>query len=250
MEPQHRPDATEALTAILAERIVVLDGAMGTAIQRDRPDEAGYRGERFADHPGDLVGNNDLLTITQPRIIRTIHEEYLAAGSDVIETNLKGPFLMSQHAAREMSETGGGVILHNASIDASGADVLLTARAECFLYGHPDPQREAVVRLQAFADAGADVLYAPGVRSRDDIASLVDAVAPHPINVLMASDTGLTVKDLAEMGVRRVSVGSAMARVAWAAFLSAARAIADEGSFAGLSRAASFDDLNRLFSTS
>ncbi|TGN65643.1 methionine synthase [Nocardioides eburneiflavus] len=87
MEPQHRPDATEALTAILAERIVVLDGAMGTAIQRDRPDEAGYRGERFADHPSDLVGNNDLLTITQPRIIRTIHEEYLAAGADVIETN-------------------------------------------------------------------------------------------------------------------------------------------------------------------
>lgn len=87
MEPQHRPDATAALTAILAERIMVLDGAMGTAIQRDRPDEAGYRGERFADHPSDLVGNNDLLTITQPHIIRTIHEEYLRAGADVIETN-------------------------------------------------------------------------------------------------------------------------------------------------------------------
>ncbi|MBD3946263.1 methionine synthase [Nocardioides ganghwensis] len=87
VEPQHRPDATEALTATLAERIMVLDGAMGTAIQRDRPDEAGYRGERFADHPSDLVGNNDLLTITQPQIIRTIHEEYLAAGADVIETN-------------------------------------------------------------------------------------------------------------------------------------------------------------------
>jgi 5-methyltetrahydrofolate--homocysteine methyltransferase len=87
VEPQHRPDATAALTAILSERIMVLDGAMGTAIQRDRPDEAGYRGERFADHPSDLVGNNDLLTITQPRIIRTIHEEYLRAGADVIETN-------------------------------------------------------------------------------------------------------------------------------------------------------------------
>lgn len=87
MEPQHRPDATAALTAILSDRIMVLDGAMGTAIQRDRPDEAGYRGERFADHPSDLVGNNDLLTITQPQIIRTIHEEYLRAGADVIETN-------------------------------------------------------------------------------------------------------------------------------------------------------------------
>ncbi|GAA1929525.1 methionine synthase [Nocardioides hwasunensis] len=87
MQPQHRPDATDALTSILSERIMVLDGAMGTAIQRDRPDEAGYRGERFADHPSDLVGNNDLLTITQPQIIRTIHEEYLRAGADVIETN-------------------------------------------------------------------------------------------------------------------------------------------------------------------
>ncbi len=87
VKPQHRPDATDALTAILSERIMVLDGAMGTAIQRDRPDEAGYRGERFADHPSDLIGNNDLLTITQPQIIRTIHEEYLRAGADVIETN-------------------------------------------------------------------------------------------------------------------------------------------------------------------
>ena len=87
MKPQHRPDATDALTAIMSERIMVLDGAMGTAIQRDRPDEAGYRGERFADHPSDLVGNNDLLTVTQPQIIRAIHEEYLEAGADIIETN-------------------------------------------------------------------------------------------------------------------------------------------------------------------
>ena len=87
MKPQHRPDATDALTDILGRRIMVLDGAMGTAIQRDRPDETGYRGERFADHPSDLVGNNDLLTITQPQIIRSIHEEYLRAGADIIETN-------------------------------------------------------------------------------------------------------------------------------------------------------------------
>ncbi len=132
-----------------------------------------------------------------------------------------------------------------AAID--GADVLLTARAECFLYGHPDPLREAITRLQAFADAGADVLYAPGIRNRDDIAALVDALRPYPVNVLMGSDTGLTVSDLADLGVRRVSVGSALTRVAWGAFLSAARKIADEGSFAGLTRTASFDELNRLF---
>ena len=85
--PHLRPDLTEELTRALERRILVLDGAMGTAIQRDRPDEAGYRGERFADWPSDLVGNNDLLTITQPEIIAEIHREYLAAGADIIETN-------------------------------------------------------------------------------------------------------------------------------------------------------------------
>ncbi|GGO68249.1 methionine synthase [Nocardioides deserti] len=85
--PNRRPDATEALTATLRERVMVIDGAMGTAIQRDRPDEAGYRGERFADWPSDVVGNNDLLTLTQPQIIEGIHREYLEAGADILETN-------------------------------------------------------------------------------------------------------------------------------------------------------------------
>ncbi|WP_460629059.1 methionine synthase [Intrasporangium mesophilum] len=87
MAPQPQPDATETLTATLAQRIMIIDGAMGTAIQRDRPDEAGYRGERFADWPTDVVGNNDLLTITAPDIIAGIHREYLEAGADIIETN-------------------------------------------------------------------------------------------------------------------------------------------------------------------
>src|SRR3954452_2816637 len=85
--PNLRPDATGVLSEALRSRILVLDGAMGTAIQRDRPDEAGYRGERFADWPSELTGNNDLLTITQPEIIAGIHREYLDAGADVIETN-------------------------------------------------------------------------------------------------------------------------------------------------------------------
>ena len=82
-----RPDATAELTALLKQRILVLDGAMGTAIQRDRPDEAGYRGERFADWPSDVQGNNYLLTLTQPKIIAGIHREYLEAGADLVETN-------------------------------------------------------------------------------------------------------------------------------------------------------------------
>ena len=86
-EQNIRPDCTGELTATLRTRIMVIDGAMGTAIQRDRPDEAGYRGERFKDWPSDLVGNNDLLTLTQSHIIEGIHREYLRAGADILETN-------------------------------------------------------------------------------------------------------------------------------------------------------------------
>ncbi|MCB1263531.1 MAG: homocysteine S-methyltransferase family protein, partial [Mycobacterium sp.] len=86
-EPNIRPDCADELTSALRRRIVVIDGAMGTAIQRDRPDEAGYRGDRFKDWPSDLVGNNDLLTLTQPHIIEGIHREYLEAGADILETN-------------------------------------------------------------------------------------------------------------------------------------------------------------------
>ena len=87
LEPNIRPDCTDELTAALGQRIMVIDGAMGTAIQRDRPDEAGYRGDRFTEWPTALQGNNDLLTLTQPQIIEGIHREYLEAGADILETN-------------------------------------------------------------------------------------------------------------------------------------------------------------------
>src|SRR5690606_9010528 len=117
---------------------------------------------------------------------------------------------------------------------------------ECFLVGHPDPLDESIRRLRAYSQAGADVLYAPGVREPDGIRALVDAVAPKPLNVLMATDTGLTVADLDELGARRVSVGSALARVAWSAFLDAAREIATDGSFGGLAGGADFSELDEL----
>jgi len=135
-----------------------------------------------------------------------------------------------------------------AAIDETGTGVLLTARAECFLVGHPDPLAESLARLAAYAEAGADVLFAPGVREPGDISAIVEAVAPKPVNVLMSADTGLTVSGLEQLGVRRISVGSALARVAWGAFLDAARGIAGEGSFAGLGGAASFAELDALFS--
>jgi 2-methylisocitrate lyase-like PEP mutase family enzyme len=134
-----------------------------------------------------------------------------------------------------------------AAIAATGADVLLTGRAECYLVGHPDPLKESIRRLQAYAEAGADVLYAPGPRTRADIKAIVDAVAPKTVNLLMSSNSGLTVSDLAALGVRRISVGSSLARAAWGGFIGAARLIAEEGSFAGFDGAIAFDHLNEFF---
>lgn len=134
-----------------------------------------------------------------------------------------------------------------AAIDASGTGVLLTARAECYLVGHADPLQESIRRLQAYAEAGADVLYAPGPKSREDIEAIVKAVHPKPVNVLMGVNTGLRVPDLAEMGVRRISVGSSLARAAWTGFIRAATAIAREGSFAGFDDIEPYKDLNDVF---
>jgi 2-methylisocitrate lyase-like PEP mutase family enzyme len=134
-----------------------------------------------------------------------------------------------------------------AAIDESGTGVLLTGRAECYLVGHEDPLKESIRRLEAYAEAGADVLYAPGPRKRDDIKAIVAAVAPKPVNVLMSSNVGLKVSDLAELGVRRISVGSSLARAAWTGFIRAAKLMADEGSFAGFDGTVSFAELNGFF---
>ncbi len=137
-----------------------------------------------------------------------------------------------------------------AAIDASGLPVVLTARCEAWLVGVPDAARVAIERLVAFAEAGADCLYAPGVRQPEEIAAIVKAVAPKPVNVLVsAPGPAFTVARLTELGVRRISVGSALARVAWGAFIRAARGIATSGTFEGLADAAPFADLNEIFST-
>jgi len=134
-----------------------------------------------------------------------------------------------------------------AAIDASGADVILTARAECHVVGHPAPLAESLRRLRAYADAGADCLYAPGLRTADDVRAVVEAVAPKPVNVLVSAPIGLTVGDLAALGVRRISVGSALARAAWGGFQRAAREIAERGAFDALAEAPPFAELNRFF---
>lgn len=132
------------------------------------------------------------------------------------------------------------------AIDAAGGEVLLTGRAECFLVGRPDIA-ETITRLVAYAEAGADCLYAPGIRSREHIAAVVAAVAPRPVNLLIGAVSDWTVPQVAALGVRRISVGGALARSAWGGFMRAAKTIADEGRFDGFADAASGQQLNTLF---
>jgi len=132
------------------------------------------------------------------------------------------------------------------AIDEAGADTLLIGRAECFLVGRPDLNM-TIERLQAYAEAGADCLYAPGIRSVEEIAAVVEAVKPKPVNLLVSAPGGLSLEQIAALGVRRVSVGGALARAAWGAFMRAARSIATLGSFEGLAGAASGAELDALF---
>jgi len=133
------------------------------------------------------------------------------------------------------------------AIDGSGGGVLLTARAESYHVGHPDALRESVRRLQAYAQAGADVLFAPGPQKPEEIKALVDAVHPKPFNLLVARDIGLGVGDIAALGVRRISVGGALALAGWGAFTRAAQALKSKGSFSGLSDLAPYPEINDLF---
>jgi 2-methylisocitrate lyase-like PEP mutase family enzyme len=133
------------------------------------------------------------------------------------------------------------------AIDASGTGVLLTGRSEGFIVGRPD-LAETIRRLTAYAEAGADCLYAPGIRTKAEIAAVVNAVAPKPVNVLVGSDF-TTVADLAQAGVRRISVGGALARTPWSGFLGAAREIAEQGTFTRLARAVPFAEINGSFSS-
>jgi methylisocitrate lyase len=131
------------------------------------------------------------------------------------------------------------------AIDESRTGVLLTGRSEGFLVGRPD-LTQTIRRLVAYAEAGADCLYAPGIQSRAEISAVVTAVAPRPVNVLVGSDF-TTVAELAALGVRRISVGGALARAAWGGFLEAAREIAERGTFTALARGVPFADINRAF---
>ncbi len=132
-----------------------------------------------------------------------------------------------------------------AAIDAHHSGVLLVGRCEGFLVGQPDLEM-VIDRLQAYAEAGADCLYAPGIRTNEQISAVVKAVHPKPVNLLLGWP-GLSVAEAAELGVRRISVGGSLARAAWGGFMRAAREIAEKGTFNELGNGYAGGELNKLF---
>ena len=132
------------------------------------------------------------------------------------------------------------------AVDKAGGDALLVGRAECFLVGRPDLD-ETIARLKAYANAGADCLYAPGIATREQISAVVAAVAPKPVNLLVGGPSDWTLDSIAALGVRRVSVGGALARAAWGGFMRAASRLAKDGRFDGFADAAQGKELNGFF---
>ena len=139
------------------------------------------------------------------------------------------------------------VVAAREAIDRAGGGVLLTARAECYHVGHPDAFRESVRRLQAYAQAGADVLFAPGPQKPEEIRGLVGAIHPKPFNLLVVRDIELGVADIAALGVRRISVGGALALAGWTAFVRAARALRANGTFSSFADLIPYPEINELF---
>jgi 2-methylisocitrate lyase-like PEP mutase family enzyme len=226
----------------------------GFAFSRGRPDSAAAVPLQMAlAHFEEIVATSDLPVNADFQAGYADEPEGVAANvRRCLETGVAGLSIEDStgDAQRPLYDLGLAVErikAARAAIDASHTGVLLTARAECHLVGTAEPLRESIRRLEAYAEAGADVLYAPGPKERSDIKAIVDAVAPKPVNVLMSSYTGLELSDLAELGVRRVSVGSALARAAWTGFIRAARAMAETGRFLELRDAVPFAALNDFF---
>ena len=145
-----------------------------------------------------------------------------------------------------IAEAVGRIRAARAAIDESKTGTMLIGRAENFIVNRPDLD-DAIRRLKAYSEAGADCLYAPGIRTREQITAVVKAVAPKPVNLLIGWESDITLKDAEAMGVRRISVGGALARAAWGGFMRAAKLMAEQGRFDGLAGAASGKDLNAFF---
>ena len=172
-----------------------------------------------------------------------------AVATGVAGISLEDASGIASNPVRDIGSSIARLQVARAVLDEYGPDApLLIGRAENFGVGNPDLE-DTILRLQAYAEAGADVLYAPGVSTREEIAALVDAVHPKPLNVLVGSDTALTLDEIAGLGARRISVGAALARTAWGGFMRAARSLAADGRF-DFGAPASGNELNSFFKLS
>jgi 2-methylisocitrate lyase-like PEP mutase family enzyme len=170
----------------------------------------------------------------------------LAVATGVAGLSIEDSTGDAAHPLYALDEAVARIRAARGAIDATGGDTLLVGRAECFLVGKPE-LAETIARLRAYANAGADCLYAPGIRTREDIAAVVEAVAPKPVNLLIGWPSDFSVSDVAALGVRRISVGGALARSAWGGFMRTAKSIAEQGRFDGFADAAPGAALNALF---
>ncbi len=223
----------------------------GYAFSTGRPDGAVGRDEMLA-HIADLVAatalpmNADFEAGYAPDPAGVAESVTLCVATGVAGLSIEDATGDAARPLYDLDEAVARVRAARRAIDATGADVILTARAECFLVGRPD-LGEVIARLKAYAAAGADCLYAPGIRTREDISAVAEAVAPLPVNVLMPGSTGLGVADLAGLGVRRISVGSTLSRVAWGAFIASVEEIRDAGTFQKFAGAVPFAEINGFF---
>ena len=221
-----RPDSTPALP--LDEMLAhIRDIASATSLPVNVDFQAGY-----ADEPEGVAANVKLCVETG------------AAGLSIEDNsgNSEKPLYEKSLAIERIRAA-------RTAIDATGIPVVLTGRCEAWLVGQPDPLAFALDRLVAYAEAGADCLYAPGVSRPNEIEQIVKAVAPKPVNVLASSPSNeLSLASLTDLGVRRISVGSALALVAWGAFIRSAKHLAETGTFESFGDSASFGELNEMFS--
>jgi 2-methylisocitrate lyase-like PEP mutase family enzyme len=223
----------------------------GAAFAAGKPDGGMTRAEVLR-HVSDLVAATDLpFNADYEAGFAATRDELYESVTRCIATGLAGfsiedftgdssaPFFAPREAADRIRSA-------RAAINASGQKVLLTARSETVLRGHPDALAEAVRRLESYAEAGADVLYAPGLRTSQEVTEVVRCAGPLPVNVL-AGGPGFTLRQLEDLGVRRISVGASLARTAWGAFMCAAQDIALNGRFDSFADGAPSGDLNKLF---
>ena len=250
------PNPWDVGTAIYLEHLgfkALATTSAGFAFSRGKPD-GGVSLDDMLKHIGEIAAatalpvNADFLNgfADQPEVVATNTKQCVAQG--VAGLSIEDNSGNTAAALYEKNLAAERIRAARNAIDASGIQVVLTARCEAWLVGSSDPFRTALERLISYAEAGADCLYAPGVQQPNEIEQIVKAVAPKPVNVLVSGfNCELTVSQLADLDVRRISVGSGLALAAWGAFLRAAQTIQKDGTFNLLAQNAASADLNERF---